>query len=407
MRHLISLFVALGFAGTCAAQTATTADQAIAAYDFQRAESLLNTEITQLRRKRQSTDWQETQLQYVHKAMEKMSAVERVVVFDSMVVPRDSLFSALCLSSESGRVSRTSDFGGLNGGDGTLFLSEIGDKAYYGAPGSAEALQLYSSDIFSGEVGGAEPLMGLNDEPDVPHNYPFMMPDGITLYFAAQGEESLGGYDIFMTRYDPDTRRFLSPENVGMPFNSPANDYLMCIDEAYNVGCFVTDRNMPFDSVCVYYFIPNSVRRVYIEEEVGPETLRKLAMLSDIHLTWGAEMEVKAALSRLQECRQDQESVTTYDFTFVVAENHTCHSLADFRSQDARELAETWMEDVDVLDQWKTTLSGLRQTYAVANSSERNELKPKILKLESETENLSDKIRMEEKAIRKAELMGQ
>ncbi|MCD8303016.1 MAG: hypothetical protein LUC44_08395, partial [Prevotellaceae bacterium] len=61
MKHLISLFVALGFASTCAAQTATTADQAIANYDFQRAESLLNAEITKLRRKRQSTDWQESQ----------------------------------------------------------------------------------------------------------------------------------------------------------------------------------------------------------------------------------------------------------------------------------------------------------------------------------------------------------
>ena len=52
-----------------------------------------------------------------------------------------------------------------------------------------------------------------------------MLSDGLTLYFAAQGPESIGGYDIFMTTYDAAEGRFLKPENIGMPFNSTANDY--------------------------------------------------------------------------------------------------------------------------------------------------------------------------------------
>ena len=66
---------------------------------------------------------------------------------------------------------------------------------------------------------------------DDAQNYPFMLSDGITLYYAAQGEESIGGYDIFVTRYDMDEKKFLYPENLGMPFNSPANDYMLAIDE--------------------------------------------------------------------------------------------------------------------------------------------------------------------------------
>lgn len=90
-----------------------------------------------------------------------------------------------------------------------------------------------------------------------------MMADGMTLYFAAKGEESLGGYDIFVTRYNKSTGEFVRAENVGMPFNSPANDYLMAIDETCNIGWFVTDRNQTADNVCIYRFIPNETREVY------------------------------------------------------------------------------------------------------------------------------------------------
>ena len=106
-------------------------------------------------------------------------------------------------------------------------------------------------------------MRGLADEPEDNLNYPFMLSDGQTLYFAAKNEESLGGYDIYMTRYDNDERKYLAPENLGMPFNSPANDYLLVIDEFNNLGGFASDRNQPADSVCLYTFIPNESRRTY------------------------------------------------------------------------------------------------------------------------------------------------
>ena len=41
-------------------------------------------------------------------------------------------------------------------------------------------------------------------------NYPFMTSDGETFFFAAKADDGLGGYDIFMTRYDPDEGKFFS-----------------------------------------------------------------------------------------------------------------------------------------------------------------------------------------------------
>lgn len=88
-------------------------------------------------------------------------------------------------------------------------------------------------------------------------NYPFMMPDGTTFYFAATGEESIGGYDIFVTRFDSESGSFLKAENIGMPFNSTANDYMYAIDEFNDIGWFATDRSQPEGKVCIYIFIPS------------------------------------------------------------------------------------------------------------------------------------------------------
>ncbi len=403
-RIITTLFVACAVGVSCVAQSAI--DEALADYDFQKAESLLNAEIKKVSRRRQPTDQLEAQLQYVHQAMRMMSAVERVVVFDSVVVPRQAVFSALSLSPESGKVCPVNAFPAVqvSDGDGTLFQSQIGDKLFYGAPDAGGTLQLFGRDVLGGELSAAERLEGLSDETGVPHNYPYMMADGLTLYYAAQGEESLGGYDIFMTRYDADDHRFLTSENVGMPFNSPANDYLLCIDETYNVGCFVSDRGMPWDSVCVYYFIPNDMRRIYIEEEVGEEALRRLARLSDISMTWLDETQVRAARARLQECMRVQESEPEPDFTFQLADNRICHWLSDFSNRQARSLVEKWLQDLDKLDQYRATLDEMRQGYAVASSTQRTLMRAQVLRMEEDIESLVEDLKKQEKAIRKAEL---
>lgn len=55
-------------------------------------------------------------------------------------------------------------------------------------------MQLYSRIRLLDGWSEPEPLTSLNEQGNV--NYPFLMSDGITLYYASDGEGSLGGYDI-------------------------------------------------------------------------------------------------------------------------------------------------------------------------------------------------------------------
>ena len=126
-------------------------------------------------------------------------------------------------------------------------------------------------------------------------DYPYVLTDGITIYYASDGPGSMGGYDIFVTRYNTNTDSYLMPENVGMPFNSPYNDYMYVIDEFNDLGWFASDRYQPEGKVCIYVFIPNSSKQVYNYEGMDPDKMISLAQLHSIKDTWTDTDAVKGA----------------------------------------------------------------------------------------------------------------
>jgi tetratricopeptide (TPR) repeat protein len=71
----------------------------------------------------------------------------------------------------------------------------------------------------------AEP-QNLGPTINTPYNedFPNMLPDGKTLYFASQGHKGLGGYDIFSSIYDEEKNTWTKPKNIGYPINNPADN---------------------------------------------------------------------------------------------------------------------------------------------------------------------------------------
>lgn len=382
-----------------------TIEEALSQYDFANAELLLNNEIATLKRKRQPTLEQEEKLQWVHRLQMKMNAIERTIFIDSLIVPRGQVLKQIRLSPECGTLYRYEDFFQTKDTmDCVVFQSQLGDQLFYAQPDTAGNLNLYTRDLYSdGSTSAPNILKGISD--DAEHqNYPFMMTDGATIYFAAQGSESLGGYDIFMSRYDADEHCFLAPENIGMPFNSPANDYLYVIDESNNLGWFVTDRNTSSDSVCIYTFIPNETRKVYIPEEIGDSLLREYARITHIQDTWTDENTVRAAQFRLRESKHVQQANSENSFNFVVTDNTIYHKRSDFRTTQAVQTFDLWQRNKEVLEKNRKTQEQLRQKYHVGNQQQRERLKGEILMLEHHEEEVIEQLKQQERTIRKLEL---
>ena len=248
-------------------------------------------------------------------------------------------------------------------------------------------------------------LKGFNEEEEDNLNFPFVLTDGLTMYYAADCEESIGGYDIFMTRYDADSQQFLAPENIGMPFNSPANDYLMVIDEDRQLGWFVTDRNQPADTVCLYTFIPTETRRIYNEQELGAKKLASYARIASIKDTWKDTNAVNSAKKRLAEAHQGSKNeAEKRDFTFVINDFRTCYTLKDFKDPLAQQKAKIWLETQKEYDAKAAELASLRNKYASMNEVQRVQIAAQIRLTESAFERLAaDKLALE-KEIRRIEL---
>jgi hypothetical protein len=72
------------------------------------------------------------------------------------------------------------------------------------------------------------------------------------LYFASKGHNSIGGYDIFKSTYDPDLKKWSEPINMGYPINSPYNDFLFIPDEEQNTAWFASDRETAGREIMLY-----------------------------------------------------------------------------------------------------------------------------------------------------------
>lgn len=159
--------------------------------------------------------------------------------------------------------------------DLVTFVTQRGDRKFYSDTIGSDLNLYVANKLLDGWGRGERLADNINSRWN--ENYPFLMLDGLTLYFASDDENSLGGYDIFITRYSPNTNDYLTPENVGMPFNSLANDYMMVIDEINGTGWFVSDRFQPEGRVMIYHFRYEE-EKDYVRGDDG-DVLRKTAML--------------------------------------------------------------------------------------------------------------------------------
>jgi len=385
-----------------------TAQEAMDAYDFSLAEEILQHQIADLTKRKQPTTKEEAMLETVRKSQLRLQATEQVTFIDSVLMSKSDVLQAIKLSQECGTIMNYADF--FNSADSmgcTLFRNELGNHIVYAEANQKGFLRLKEKSYIDGEWTMERQLTGFDEQEADNLNFPFMLSDGITMYFAAECEESIGGYDIFMTRYDADDQQFLAPENIGMPFNSPANDYLMVIDEFQKLGWFVTDRNQPADTVCLYTFIPTETRRIYNEQEVGKKKLASLARIASIKDSWTDVAAVDSAKKRLAEARNEERgtgSEKNREFTFVVNDRRTYYYFENFNNKQAQQKARIWLETQKEYEATKKELSALRTKYAAMNEAQRNQIAAQIRLTETAYERLAaDKLELE-KEIRRLEL---
>ena len=371
-------------------------------YEDKSRKEMLEEYINLLAKKKQDPQSFETKLDLANNAQRMMEKVEDVQIIDSLVVDKDDFLSAYILSEESGTLDSYKDFFQTNEPvSSTVYKNQKGDKIYYAHSTDGDRYCLFTQSMLMDEWGDEKQLpMNINSNDD--DNYPFVLSDGATIYYSSKGNGSIGGYDLFVTRYNINSDTYLAPEQLGMPFNSPYNDYMMVFDEVKGLGWFVSDRFQPEGKACVYLFIPNPEHKRVESEDI--EVKRARAAITAIRDSW-KESSDYADLIRLSHTEIPYgEKKIEKDFEFIIGNNIVYYKLDDINSPEAKGYYEKVVALNKQIKELNEKLDGLRVSYAEGNKARKEQLKPTILQAEEQLNALLEQPGELEKKARNAEI---
>lgn len=297
-------------------------------------------------------------------ARDFLERVEKVAIIDSITTDFNDFYKTYRLPASAGRLVGAEaipfDYGRAQAS--MAYANEAGDYMVWAEPDTIGAQRIYDSIKLTDGSWHQPTLVGaglLEGDSD----YPFMMADGLTLYFANSGPQSMGGYDIFVASRDAATGEYMQPQNMGMPYNSPYDDFMMAIDEQNGVGWWATDRKRLDGKVTVYVFAVNDLRSNYNSEE---DDVVALARIDNIAATQQGKdfSDLRAALAEISTDTEVKEA----DFHFPMKGGKVYTSLSDFKSPEAREAMQLYLEAKKKFDADSEALAQLRREYAAAPS---------------------------------------
>lgn len=159
-----------------------------------------------------------------------------------------------------------------------IYLGEKRDMVVFSSYGNNGS---NGKDIFkvvklpNGEWSKPTLLLGkINSKFD--EDYPFLHPNGNTLYFCSKGFNSMGGYDVFKSTKDPRTGEWGYPENMDFPINTPDDDILYISDIDNELAYFASSRASKQDELTVYRVtvdappVENSIVKGFFLAEADP-----------------------------------------------------------------------------------------------------------------------------------------
>lgn len=312
-----------------------------------------------------------------------LNHIENVEIIDSLFVYKPSFFSYYKLGAESGRIKNEEQHG-------LYFENQAGDYRIFASNGS-----FYESYKIQETWEDPHVLNGIGSE-DFRLITPFMRADGETLYFACDSTPGIGGLDIYKTRFNVEEGGFYQAERLGMPFNSPFDDYMMAIDETHQVGWWATDRGDDQEHVLIYIFKINDNPEYLDEAEVSRARIDRIAD------SWKQEGGYEELMSSIMSSEDQDRKVEALHI--VISDQIVYSSPDQFRNPEARKWFEQNQQTQKLIEENEDKMLALRKEYGEASKSRKAQIASQIHRIEEEQYSFYRQIRQVEKKFRSLEV---
>lgn len=142
--------------------------------------------------------------------------------------------------------------------EGSVTISKDGHTMYFASDriGGFGGKDIYKATLINDSVWGNVTNLGLNVNSPLDDDAPFLMADGMTLYFSSRGHNAMGGYDIFFSTRGGDMISWELAQNMGVPVNSSADDiYYQPTEDGFH-AVFASNRKGGNGMMDIYFADP-------------------------------------------------------------------------------------------------------------------------------------------------------
>lgn len=140
-------------------------------------------------------------------------------------------------------------------------ISSDGRRLYFTSnrPGGYGGTDLYVSTFT--DSGWSTPFnLGPTVNTSLDEQFPFIHPDGVTLYFSSVGQIGMGGADLFVTHLKPDGT-CAEPVNLGYPINTMKDDWNLIVSRDGETAFYSSDKKDGLGGMDLYSFkLPKEVQ---------------------------------------------------------------------------------------------------------------------------------------------------
>ena len=312
------------------------------------------------------------QIALAEKTQRYLRRVEQLQVIDSVEVALDSMLHMCALSAEAGQLT-------MDATRNIIYTNQRGDRKLHSTFVDSTYLLVTTHRLLDQWTTPDTLPETINFTRE--QRAPYLLNDGITLYFAANDTNGLGGLDIYISRYNMATETYTTPENLGMPYNSSANEYFFVLDEVHHIGYLATDRFADTGRVHVYSFLIPEQKQYW--RNISNDSLIAYARLEHFEK---ANLIAQEDSSNVNIMEKNTDEIG--DFCFIINDSTIYYSLDDFQNQSARDKYNEWTKLDKQYHAEQQTLTQLRKQYASADEPTKKELTPVILQLENNQSQL-------------------
>ena len=128
--------------------------------------------------------------------------------------------------------------------EGGCSITADGKTLYFcsNRPGGLGGKDIYKATLQEDKSWGNIENLGPDVNSEADEESPFIHADGKTLFFSSNGRTSMGGYDIFQSRWNMADRKYTEAQNLGYPINTPDDDLYYTLSANGNTGYYASGK---------------------------------------------------------------------------------------------------------------------------------------------------------------------